>query len=65
MSNTHISPLRARMIEDMTVRNFCGDTQRDYIRAVNPYYSPRRGRHSPRRVHSARRAVKSVAAAYG
>ena len=29
-----ISPLRARMIEDMTVRNFGADTQRDYIRAV-------------------------------
>jgi site-specific recombinase XerD len=29
-----ISPLRRRMIEDMTVRNFTADTQRDYIRAV-------------------------------
>ena len=29
-----ISPLRARMIEDMTVRNFAADTQREYIRAV-------------------------------
>ncbi len=29
-----ISPLRARMIEDMTVRNFVTDTQREYIRAV-------------------------------
>jgi len=29
-----ISPLRARMIEDMTVRNFVADTQREYIRAV-------------------------------
>jgi integrase/recombinase XerD len=29
-----ISPLRARMIEDMTVRNFGADTQREYIRAV-------------------------------
>jgi integrase/recombinase XerD len=29
-----ISPLRARMIEDMTVRNFGADTQRDYIRCV-------------------------------
>ncbi len=29
-----ISPLRARMIEDMTVRNFTADTQREYIRAV-------------------------------
>ena len=29
-----ISPLRARMIEDMCVRNFVAGTQRDYIRAV-------------------------------
>ena len=29
-----ISPLRARMIEDMTARNFAAGTQRQYIRAV-------------------------------
>ena len=29
-----ISPLRARMIEDMTVRNFGAHTQSDYVRAV-------------------------------
>jgi hypothetical protein len=29
-----ISPLRRRMIEDMTVRNFAADTQRNYLRAV-------------------------------
>lgn len=29
-----ISALRARMIQDMTVRNFVHDTQREYIRAV-------------------------------
>jgi integrase/recombinase XerD len=29
-----ISPLRTRMIEDMTVRNFAAGTQREYIRAV-------------------------------
>ena len=29
-----ISPLRARMIEDMRVRNFVPDTQREYIRAI-------------------------------
>jgi integrase/recombinase XerD len=28
------SPLRARLVEDMTVRNFVPDTQREYIRAV-------------------------------
>jgi site-specific recombinase XerD len=34
MSETPISPLRQRMIEDMTVRKFGADTQRNYIRAV-------------------------------
>ena len=34
MSETPISPLRHRMIEDMTVRNFGSNTQRNYIRAV-------------------------------
>jgi hypothetical protein len=34
MSEKPISPLRARMIQDMTVRNFVPDTQREYIRAV-------------------------------
>jgi site-specific recombinase XerD len=34
MSEKPISPLRARMIQDMTVRNFVADTQREYIRAV-------------------------------
>ena len=34
MSTTPISPLRARMIQDLTVRNFVPDTQREYIRAV-------------------------------
>jgi integrase/recombinase XerD len=34
MTETTISPLRQRMIEDMTVRNFAADTQRNYIRAV-------------------------------
>ena len=29
-----ISPLRQRMIDDMSVRRFTSDTQRDYIRAV-------------------------------
>jgi hypothetical protein len=29
-----MSPLRRRMIEDMTVRNFAADTQRNYLRAV-------------------------------
>ena len=34
MSNTPISPLRARMIEDMTIRGFSAKTQSDYIRRV-------------------------------
>jgi integrase/recombinase XerD len=34
MSDKPISPLRVRMIQDMTVRNFVPDTQREYIRAV-------------------------------
>jgi hypothetical protein len=31
-----ISPLRRRMIEDMTVRQFVEKTQADYIRHVRP-----------------------------
>jgi len=34
MTEMAISPLRRRMIEDMTVRNFTAATQRDYIRGV-------------------------------
>ena len=34
MSDKPISPLRVRMIQDMAVRNFVPDTQREYIRAV-------------------------------
>jgi site-specific recombinase XerD len=34
MSETPISPLRRRMIEDMTVRGFVEKTQSDYIRHV-------------------------------
>jgi hypothetical protein len=34
MSDETISPLSRRMIEDMTVRNFSADTQRNYIRGV-------------------------------
>ena len=33
-SNKHISPLRQRMIEDMTLRKFNPKTQTQYIRAV-------------------------------
>ena len=34
MSKTPISPQRARMIEDMSVRKFSEKTQNDYIRHV-------------------------------
>lgn len=37
MSETPISPLRARMIEDMSVRKFGEATQRDYIRHVKTF----------------------------
>jgi len=34
MTDQAMSPLRRRMIEDMTVRNFVAKTQTDYIRRV-------------------------------
>src|SRR6202049_3561505 len=34
MSEKPISPLRRRMLQDMSVRRFTPDTQREYIRAV-------------------------------
>jgi len=34
MPDQSISPLRQRMIEDMTIRGFTTDTQRDYLRSV-------------------------------
>jgi hypothetical protein len=34
MSERPISPLRQRMVEDMTVRKFGAATQQSYIRAV-------------------------------
>src|SRR5215475_11906036 len=37
MSKAPISPLRARMIEDMSVRKFGEATQRDYIRHVKSF----------------------------
>ena len=38
MSDKPISPLRRRMIEDMTVRKFVEKTQKDYIRHVKETY---------------------------
>jgi hypothetical protein len=37
MSPDAISPLRQRMIEDMTIRQFGGHTQRDYVRQVREF----------------------------
>ena len=37
MSEKPISPLRRRMIEDMTVRNFVEKTHNDYIRHVRTF----------------------------
>ena len=37
MSDETISPLRRRMIEDMTVRNFVEKTRHDYIRHVKTF----------------------------
>ena len=34
MSEKPISPLRQRMLDDMSMRRFVPDTQREYIRAV-------------------------------
>jgi len=34
MSEKPISPLRQRLLEDMNMRRFGADTQREYIRAV-------------------------------
>ena len=37
MTDQAMSPLRRRMIEDMTVRNFVAKTQTDYIRRVKNF----------------------------
>ena len=39
MSEKPISPLRQRMIEDMSVRNFVEKTRNDYIRHVQDLHS--------------------------
>src|SRR6201998_2574007 len=39
MSEKPITPLRQRMIEDMTVRNFVEKTRNDYIRQVKTFTS--------------------------
>jgi integrase/recombinase XerD len=37
MADTRVSPLRQRMIDDMTMRNFAPQTQESYIRAVKAF----------------------------
>ena len=37
MTDSTISPLRRRMIDDMTIRGFASKTQRGYIRAVRDF----------------------------
>ena len=37
MSNKPISPLRQRLIDDMTARRFSEDTKRDYVRNVRKF----------------------------
>ena len=37
MSTEAVSPLRRRMIEDMTIRQFGEHTKRDYIRQVREF----------------------------
>jgi integrase/recombinase XerD len=37
MTDQAMSPLRQRMIEDMTVRNFVEKTQKDYVRHVKDF----------------------------
>ena len=37
MSNEAVSPLRRRMIDDMTIRHFGAKTQADYIRTVRTF----------------------------
>ena len=47
MSEKPISPLRQHMLEDMSLRGFTPDTQRDYIRAVKVLRLLSRRRHRP------------------
>lgn len=37
MTDKAISPLRQRMIEDMTIRKFAAKTQHDYLQRVNHF----------------------------
>ncbi len=37
LSDRRVSPLRARMVEDMTVRGFAEKTRQDYVRHVQAF----------------------------
>ena len=56
MTNTPVSPLRRRMIEDMTIRKYAPRTQEGYIRAVKNFSAflgcASLTRHRIRRLHS-------------
>ncbi|MEP6566361.1 MAG: hypothetical protein ABJB10_14585, partial [Mesorhizobium sp.] len=45
ISNIPVSPLRQRLIDDMTMRHFSRETQRNYIRAAGSFFGPKCGRH--------------------
>ena len=47
MADTRVSPLRQRMIDDMTMRNFAPRTQEGYIRAVKGFAAVHRFRFTP------------------
>ena len=64
MTDVTISPLRQRMIEDMTVRSFNPHTQRDYIRAVSKLaaFLGRRSAPPARRICAASNCTRQRAA---
>ena len=64
---TEISPLRRRMIEDMTVRNLSPATQRSYVHAVAKFarFFARSLRHSTWRMFAPFRCTSSRAACPG
>jgi hypothetical protein len=49
MTDQAMSPLRRRMIEDMTIRKLAPKTQHDYLQRVKNFAAVRRGRapHDP------------------
>ena len=55
MTDEAISPLRRRMIEDMTVRHFAEKTQKDYIRHVKNFTASSAARRTRPRAEDLRR----------